>query len=173
MLMRKSSALAAAALLIAFPLHAHAQASVVTDVDPAVVRGIVQPGSPARYVLDIRCMDRDTQPACAARATVRVAKWLRTSRVRADDLLVNVDGPRPGIGFQLRGTIPNAAALDGLSIAQVLDRFTWNGGSYEGKDAAARWCMSGGRGAGFCRTFAADACNPVAPPDTLRFCRQR
>jgi len=126
--------------------------------------------SPSRFVVDVRCQDRDGLPKCAAEAAVRAATWVASHHPETSELLVNVDAPSDGIGFQLRGAIPSAPELERLTVPQALERFGWNGGSYEGKDAAARWCMADDRDQVFCRALVSDACNPLSPPDTAKLC---
>lgn len=126
--------------------------------------------SPARFVVDVRCQDRNGLPECGAEAAVRAATWVATHHPETSELLVNVDPPEGGIGFQLRGAIPSATELERLTVPQALERFGWNGGSYKGKDAAARWCMADDRGQVFCRALVSDACNPLSPPDTAKLC---
>lgn len=144
----------------------------ITDVDPAIKRtndGLGTDG--ALYAIDLLCPEADDQPTCGARAAVRAAQWLSSRPSQPRELLVNVDGPDGATGFQLKGQLPPAAELTGLTTAAALERFTWHGGSYAGKDAAARWCLANDPDLQFCQVLKADACNPLAPADLAQLCR--
>lgn len=148
-----------------------AQASSVKDAAATIHQFMdLRDSSPSRFVVDVRCQDRDGLPKCGAEAAVRAATWVATHHPETSELLVNVDSPEGGIGFQLRGAIPSAPELEQLTVPQALGRFGWNGGSYVGKDAAARWCMADDTDQVFCRALISDACDPLAPPDTLKLC---
>lgn len=162
----------ASALVI--DLTGAADATQLTEVDPAVRLGNSGLGADGdMYALDVVCPDRDTRPACAARAAVRVAAWLNARPAPPKTLLVNVDGPEGGIGFQLQGPMVNTAALTGLTTEVALDRFGWDGGSSAGKDAAARYCSATDGQSGFCEALAAEACDPLAVSDLKAFCEAK
>lgn len=154
------------------PVADAAAAASLMDADPAI-RNVMDLtfAEPRRYAIDLRCADQDRMPECAAKAAVRAAAWIRQHGANAEELLINVDAPDGGIGFQLYGVIPSSDALVDLTYADALERFSWNGGSYDGKDAAARWCLLEDKNAPFCQAFVSDACSPVAPPDTIKLCR--
>jgi hypothetical protein len=151
-----------------------AEAAQLTDVDPAVRLGNAGLGAAGDlYALDVVCPDRDARPACAARAAVRVAAWLNARPTPPKTLLVNVDGPEGGIGFQLQGPMASTASLTGLTTEAALERFSWDGGSSAGKDAAARYCSATDGQSGFCQALAAKACDPLATSDLKAFCEAK
>lgn len=142
----------------------------------------VRPGR--NVVLDVSCPDGPAAMQCAAGATRAAALWFAShgsswpgSSGEPGEvawLLVNVTTPSaPGAaGPQLIGDVQPVAQLADADVAEVLNRFAWNGSGDLGEVPAAEWCQREGGDGAFCRSFRADVCNdaPRKEPAVQRLC---
>lgn len=87
------------------------------------------------------------------------------------ELLVNIDLVEGGMGYQLRGTMPDREVLAGASRQETLEIFRFNGGSEAGKIAVADWCGAdvGRETPAFCTAFFDQVC-AGSLPEIVRAC---